>query len=113
MKQLLTSPEVLVITPGKSLDNHNAPEMVSGLVSAQSAGVKFVIIDMTEVEFISSAGVGSMLGTVKMFKEVGGDLILCNVPSPVMQVLKVLDLDTFFTMRNTRADALTLTQVHA
>ena len=55
----------------------------------------------------------TLVAASTVVKEVGGDLILCNVPSSVQQVLKVLDLDTFFTTRRTRAEALALTAVHA
>lgn len=111
MERNILSRHVAVVSPGKMLDNYNAGEMVEALVSARAGGVRFVIIDMAELEFISSAGVGSLLGTVSSFREQGGDLILCNVPPSVLHVLKVLDLDTYFTIRSGKSEALALTEV--
>ena len=53
-----------VINPGRQLDNSNAHEMLEAISAAQSGGYRFIIIDMSSLEFISSAGVGSILGSV-------------------------------------------------
>ena len=113
MDRRMLSGQVTVISPGNMLDNYNAGEMVEALVSARAGGVRFAVIDMVNLEFISSAGVGSLLGTVNSFKEQGGDLILCNVSPTVFHVLKVLDLETYFTIRGSVEEALTLTEATA
>jgi len=96
----------LVLDPGISLDNDNAHLMVEAMSAALSDGIKYIIIDMTRLEFISSAGVGSILGTVEEFREIGGDIILCNIGDSVLQVLNVLDLKEYFTIKATDAEAL-------
>jgi len=97
--------DVFLINPGKTLDNGNAHEMVQSLTNAQAEGFRFVILDMAALEFLSSAGVGSLLGSVDLFREQGGDLILCNVPAPIMHILAVLDLGDFFTVRPNEHEA--------
>ena len=85
--------DVLEIVPGKSLDNNNAHEMVATINSALERGYKNILLDMSELEFLSSAGVGSILGTVETAREAGGDIILYNISSTVLHVLEVLDLE--------------------
>lgn len=97
--------DVILINPGKTLDNGNAHEMVQALTGAQANGFRFVILDLATLEFLSSAGVGSLLGSVDLFREQGGDIILCNVPVPIMHILTVLDLAEFFTVRPTEQEA--------
>lgn len=97
--------DVLLINPGKTLDNGNAHEMVQALTGAHADGFRFVILDMAALEFLSSAGVGSLLGNVDLFREQGGDLILCNVPAPIMHIFTVLDLGDFFTIRPNEHEA--------
>jgi len=97
--------DVLLINPGKTLDNGNAHEMVQALTDAQSNGFRFVIMDLATLEFLSSAGVGSLLGSVDLFREQGGDIILCNVPAAIMHILTVLDLTEFFTVRPNEQEA--------
>jgi len=100
--------ETLIVKPGKMLDNNNAHVMVETITSAQAKGYKFIIIDMAGLEFLSSAGVGSILGTVETSREIGGDIILCNVSDTILHVLKVLDLAGFLTIKSTEKEALTL-----
>jgi anti-anti-sigma factor len=95
----------IVINPGTVLDNNNAHEMTEMLNAAQSDGCKYLILDMSELEFLSSAGVGSILGALGRTRESGGDIILCNVPDKIFHVLKILDLCDYLTIRQTTQEA--------
>ena len=97
--------DTLVLNPGRLLDNNNAHEMVDAVTSAQAKGFKFIIVDMAELEFLSSAGVGSILGTVETSRDMQGDIILCNVSNTILHVLEVLDLADFLTIKSTMQDA--------
>ena len=89
----------LVVDPGSSLDNSNAGEMLEIIYSALSDGVKYLILDMANLEHLSSAGVGTILGTLDEFREADGDIILCNVPENILHILQVLDLTGFLTIK--------------
>ncbi len=99
--------DTLVIRPGKVLDNSNAHEMVDVITTAQSRGFRFIIMNMAEVEFLSSAGVGSILGTVETSREAGGDIILCNMRKTILHVLTVLDLADYLTIKTNEEESLT------
>jgi anti-anti-sigma factor len=111
-KQNITSyvlkDDTLVLRPSTSLDNNNAHLMEKAISSAQAGGYKFIIIDMTDLEFLSSAGVGSILGSVVKSHEMQGDIILCNVKDNILRVLEVLDLADLLTIRPTEKEALAL-----
>lgn len=94
-----------VFKPCGSLDNNNAHEMVDLISSAQSDGFKFIIIDLADLEFISSAGVGSILGTVESSRELGGDILLCNASPSVLHVFTVLDLTDYLTIKSDEKEA--------
>ncbi len=100
IEQKVLSPETIILDPGESLDNNNAHIMVDAITGAQASGYKFIIIDMARLGFISSAGVGSILGTVEESREKGGDIILCNVSETIRQILDVLDLTDYLTIKN-------------
>lgn len=97
-RQTLTHDTVRIL-PGRVLDNTNAHRMVETITSAQAEGVKYILIDMTDLEFLSSAGVGSILGTIEVSRETGGDIVLCNVPDTVRHVLRALDIEDFLTLQ--------------
>ena len=91
--------EILILNPGKVLDNNNAHEMADAISAAQTEDYKFILLDMGQLEFLSSAGVGSILGAVETSREKGGDIILSNVPEKILHVLKVLDLLDYLTIQ--------------
>jgi anti-sigma B factor antagonist len=108
IKQRVLGNEITIINPGRMLDNNNAHMMVEAITSAQGKGYRFIIIDMADLEFLSSSGVGSILGTVETSREMGGDIILCNPSDTILHVLEVLDLADFFTIKSTEREALVL-----
>jgi len=89
---------VIVLSPEKVLDNHNAHEMSEAIIQAQSEGCKYVILNLSSLDFISSAGVGSILGSVGSSRVMGGDIILCHVSGKIRHVLDILDLCEFLTI---------------
>ena len=97
--------DTILITAPKTLDNGNAHEMLSMITCAQAAKLKFIIIDMSHLEFISSAGVGSILGTLETSRETGGDIILCDVSANVHRVFQVLDLVEYLTIKTSMQEA--------
>ena len=92
------SDDAALITAGWTLDDNNALEMVDTIMRAQAEGYRFIIIDMCDLEFLSSAGVGAILGTVETNRESGGDIILCNLNESVQHILVVLDLADYLTI---------------
>ena len=63
-----------------------------------SADLNYIVIDMSELQFLSSAGIGSILGTVELFRERGGDIVLTNVGNKIMHILDVLNLAEYLTI---------------
>ncbi len=92
------SPDITVIDPGPQLDNNNAHEMVDAINRVRTEGYRYVIIDMKNLEFISSSGVGSILSSVEALREAGGDIVLCNISEGIRNVFQVLDLLDFMTI---------------
>lgn len=92
--------ETIVLRPGKALDNTNANEMTEAICGAQAEGFKNIIVDMEELEFLSSAGVGSILGTVEISRDMGGDIVLSGASEKIVHILEVLDLCDYLTTKS-------------
>ncbi|HKK20305.1 MAG TPA: anti-sigma factor antagonist [candidate division Zixibacteria bacterium] len=103
---------IVVIKSAKLLDNNNAHEMVQAINAVQGRGIKFIIIDMTDLQFISSAGVGSILGTVESSREMGGDIVLAGPSETVIHVFRVLDLLDYLTIKGSEQEALAFCGAH-
>ena len=94
-----------LIRTGSALDNSNADQFASLLTDLHGSDIRYIIIDMTNLEFLSSAGVGSILGTVELFRERKGDIVLTGVGEKILHVLNVLDLTEYLTLRSTTQEA--------
>ena len=94
-----------LVHAGRVLDNSNADRFSSLLMGFYSAEVKYILIDMATLEFLSSAGVGSLLGTVELFRERSGDIVLTNVGSKIMHILDVLNLAEYLTICQSTEEA--------
>lgn len=53
-------------------------------------------LDMTEVNFIDSSGIGAMIKALNMVKSAGGELILFGLKPMILSVFKLAKLDNFF-----------------
>lgn len=55
-----------------------------------------LVLDLSESYFISSSGVGLLLGTTSVLRARGGDLYLMNVSKPLQEILVLVGVDDFF-----------------
>jgi len=104
------SDTILLLRPSSMLDNYSAPEMIELLSMAIAENIQYVIVDLENVEFISSAGAGSLIGNVESFRSRGGDLIICNATETVLHVFNILDLSDYLTIRSDLSQVKALLQ---
>ena len=70
------------------------------LLQIISRGSRIVILDLSDVTFIDSLGLGGLIAGLKVVKE-GGDLILCGARDTVLSMFKLTRLNKIFTMFDT------------
>lgn len=58
-----------------------------------------VILDLSEVTFTDSAGLGLVLGRYTRVNGYGGKLMLISVPDDFMKILRLSGADRFLTIR--------------
>jgi anti-sigma B factor antagonist len=99
ISQNVLGDSAILITPGKVVDNSNAHEMSDIISEAQERGYIYIIIDMRQVEFLSSAGVGSILGSIQTSRDRGGDIVLVSPSEKTVHILEILDLCEYLTIK--------------
>jgi anti-sigma B factor antagonist len=65
-----------------------------------------IVLDFTNVEYLSSAALGKLITMDKKVKASGGKLRLCSIRSDILEVFKITRLDKLFTIRENREKAL-------
>lgn len=69
-------------------------------------GKKNVIINLKEVDWISSTGIGIMIRGYKTVREAGGDLVMVHVGERTQQVFNVLRLEHIFKIMDSEEEAV-------
>ena len=67
-----------------------------------------VVIDLSGVPYIDSAGIGVLVNGMVSCKNNGRTLVLTGVAERVMSVLKITRVDQLFHFANSKADAAAL-----
>lgn len=76
---------------------HQLRDAVRGLVSE---GKTKIILNLAEVDYIDSSGVGELVGCFTTVRNAGGELKLLNLSQKVHDVLHVTKLYTVFDIRD-------------
>ncbi|WP_026535516.1 STAS domain-containing protein [Arthrobacter sp. H14] len=69
-------------------------EVVSDVVAG---GSNHVVINMAEMDFMDSSGLGALIGCLKIARQAGGDLRIANVQSQVKMVLELTNMNRVLT----------------
>jgi len=69
-------------------------------------GEKQVLLDLGEVTFMDSSGLGAMVRMVSSFRRVGGDIRLCQLPPEVATVLRITNLTQLFQIYEQEPEAI-------
>jgi anti-sigma B factor antagonist len=67
----------------------------SQIQSAIEAGVSKMVIDLTDVEYVDSAGLGMLMYAYGMLNEKKGALRVCGVKDRVLSLLRMTKTDMF------------------
>lgn len=74
---------------------------------ADKSACSQVIVDLKDVEFLSSAMIGVFIRFKMKLRKNDSELKLCNAKPELLEMLKLTKLDKVFDLYNSRRDALT------
>ena len=85
------------------VDIEVAAELRSALLSLIERGHRRLIVDLKDVQFIDSSGLGALVSALKTLKraEGSGDMRLARVQPGVVSLLEVIRLDRVFSSYET------------
>lgn len=92
------STSTAVIQPKGSLDASNAGEFQQQLTSYLQAAHAELMVDMSGVEALDSAGLISLVSGLKLARQNSKRFCLCAVPPSIQIVFELTQLDRVFEM---------------
>ena len=88
------------------LDFTSAPEARDQFATAIAAGQRKLIVDLSKVGFVDSAGLGSLIGGMRAARLAGGDLRIANPSEQVKMLLSLTSLDQVIKIHPSIDEAL-------
>lgn len=103
--ELLPSGHALVALTGE-IDLAVVPDVVTEFEYAIVQLSPVVVVDLDQVEFIDSSGLGALVRARRTAQEHGGDVVLAGADEQVREVLALTNLADLFTVYPSVADAV-------
>lgn len=98
--------QALVMALNGRLDRLGAMEFEKTFSEWQKKGELLFVIDMKDVEYISSAGLRSFLFASQQLKGSNGQFRLCNMSKSVHEIFTISGFDSLFPVYQSYADAM-------
>ena len=86
--------DVLVISLKGRLDAVTSPVLEKDLTDLMAGGERFLVMDLGDLDYISSAGLRSILVVVKRLKEKQGKLLLASLKGVVSEAFEISGFST-------------------
>ncbi|WP_195371128.1 MULTISPECIES: STAS domain-containing protein [Parabacteroides] len=87
-----------VISLSGQLDTLSSPDLEKEIMDILEKDVKKVILDGTDLSYISSAGLRLLLILQKKMSLKGGTFVLRNIQSSIMDIFKITGFNSFLTI---------------
>ena len=98
--------DVIVVAPKGRIDSTTSAALESHLWQVAKAGPPRLVIDFSDVDYISSAGLRVMLTLAKRIRDARGALALCSLSDSVRQVFELAGFLPLFSIEGTRDAAV-------
>lgn len=81
---------IAIIRIGGSLDTNTAVELDEKAKEVMKPGIKLIMLDMKDLDYISSAGIRSVFKIVKQMKAAGGKVGASNRKPQITKVFEII-----------------------
>lgn len=88
------------------VDVYTAPALRERLIALVESGRTDLVVDLTQVRFMDSTGLGLLVGVLKRIRGLGGQLQLVIDAERLLKVFRITSLDQVFTIRASRDEAM-------
>lgn len=90
------------------LDGTSSQGFEARILQHVDAGDTRLIIDMTDLDYISSVGLRVFILAAKRLKPVNGRIVFCALKPPIKHVFEIAGFSTIFKVAGTRDEAAAL-----
>ena len=97
---------VVILDIQGEIDLYNAPEIKDTMQKLIEAKKYNIIINLEQVSYIDSSGIGALISGLSNLKKYQGSLKIINVYASVKKVFELTKLTSFFEIYDSEEEAL-------
>ena len=91
-------PGVTVLSPHGEIDFATGPRLKESITESLVAGELHLVVDLLEVDFIESTGLGALVGGHRRAAALNGSLSLVCCEDRLLEVFRITGLDKVFAI---------------
>jgi anti-sigma B factor antagonist len=103
MEREQLTPKACVLVARGQIDLYSAPIFKTALIQAIEEGVKDIIVDLSDVDFMDSTGLGVLVGVLKRVELLGGSLAIVSPDDTTRRVFEIAGLSSRFEIYDERS----------
>lgn len=97
---------IVILRPVGDIDLGRSPALRQHLNSAQSQKPTKLVIDLTDVPYMDSSGVATLIEAMQAARKADCQLVLCSLQDKVRSIFEIARLDMVFTIMATTDEAI-------
>ncbi|MEQ8239446.1 MAG: STAS domain-containing protein [Cyclobacteriaceae bacterium] len=93
-----------LVFDGDLIGENNGPQLIELVNDALSQGVKYCLVDIENVRYVNSSGIGVLITILTKFRNKDGELYLMKPSEHVKKLLIITKLQAIFTITNSESE---------
>ena len=98
---------VVVSVQGRIPGEAEKKKLQGTLLDLLASGTRKVVVDLSKTEWMSSAGIGGLVGARQAFEDVGAQISLAGLTARIKELVTITRLTEVFEVHDTVEEALT------
>ncbi len=98
------NPSASIFVLKGELDNQTSGQLNKAISPVLEAPTKVLVLDMKEISFISSTGIGVIVKSRNTLKEKGSDLTMVNIQPQIKRVFDIMQLTPILKVCETQEE---------
>lgn len=98
--------DIVAVTLSGELDAYDAPALRASFHEVVETGPAVIVLDLTDVSFLDSTVLGTIVGLLRRLREGGGELRTVLPETTARRIFEITGLDQALDVRPSRQEAL-------
>ncbi|AKO94028.1 MULTISPECIES: anti-sigma F factor antagonist [Priestia] len=98
---------VLLVRLKGELDHHTAEELRTRITGLLQKDVNHIVLNLADLSFMDSSGLGVILGRYKQIKSAGGEMVVCAISPAVHRLFEMSGMFKIIRLEQSEQKALT------